>query len=147
MQLDVNPRADPQRGAAEHYSQEHPLVMVPDSTHTGTAPETVNAPETMQVDVQATLIFASMEETSQHLEIGATEHAHISRRRALDENWYTEDEFATYYGPEYRSCWDSAYWTPQSMQLDVNPRADPQRGVAEHYPQEHPLVMLSLIHI
>ena len=57
-----------------------------------------------------------MEETSQHLEIGATDHAHISRRRALDDDWYTEDEFASWYGPHYLPCWDHAYRTHQSTQ-------------------------------
>ena len=52
-----------------------------------------------------------MEETSQHLEIGATEHAHISRRTAWDGIEYTESEFAEWYGEAYQRliAWPGNY--------------------------------------
>ena len=79
-----------------------------------------------------------MEQTSQHLESGATERVHISRRRARDGSYYTEEEFAEHYGSQYYlPWWNHAYRTQQSMQLDVNPRADPQRAAAEPSSNQH----------
>ena len=58
-----------------------------------------------------------------HDRSGATEHARPPQRIAMDGNSYTEDEFAEWYGRNYRDVWDSASPSGQDEQ---------KAGAAEH---------------
>ena len=63
-----------------------------------------------------------------HDRSGATEHARPLQRLASDGNSYTEDEFAEWYGEEYRDMWDSA----SGITMSIPSGQGPQAGAIEH---------------
>ena len=72
--------------------------------------------------------FYAARSSGGHERSGATEHARPLQRLACDGNSYTEDEFAEWYGEEYRDMWDSA----SGITMSIPSGQGPQAGAIEH---------------